>query len=159
MNIDSSGNIARSTSSIRYKKDVETLESQYADAFVAQVRPVWYRSKSGADNANWGWYGLIAEEVAEIDPRLVHWGYPMKTVEHEPAVEAKEAVFDEEGNEVEPAVQAQEATYKEVPDTDAELQAEGVQYDRLTVLLLDVVKRQNESIKALEARVAALEGV
>jgi hypothetical protein len=34
---------------------------------------------------------------------------------------------------------------------------DGVQYDRLTVLLLDVVKRQNERIEALEAKVAALE--
>jgi hypothetical protein len=34
----------------------------------------------------------------------------------------------------------------------------GVQYDRLTVLLLDLVQRQNKRIETLEAKVAALEG-
>jgi hypothetical protein len=32
-----------------------------------------------------------------------------------------------------------------------------VQYDRLTVMLIDVVQRQQKAIDALEAKVAALE--
>lgn len=155
--IDSAGLIQRSTSSIRYKKDVETLDHSYADNVILNARPVWYRSKCENDNEKWGWYGLIAEEVAELDPRLVHWGYPTKTVEHEPAEPAKAAVLDEEGNVVEEAIPATEATYKEVPDTDAPLQAEGVQYDRLTVMLIDVVQRQQKQIEALTDRIEALE--
>ena len=34
-----------------------------------------YRSRSPADNPDWSWYGLAAEELAEIDARLVTWGY------------------------------------------------------------------------------------
>ena len=67
--VDSNGIFYRSTSSAKYKTDIETLEDQYADAILG-VRPVWYRSTCEADNPDWGLWGFIAEEVAEIDPRL-----------------------------------------------------------------------------------------
>ena len=67
--------LLRSTSSLVYKRDVENLDNALADAVVEGARPVWYRSKAEHDRADWGWYGLIAEELAEIDPRLVTWGY------------------------------------------------------------------------------------
>ena len=148
--IASNGDIKRSTSSIRYKTDIETLEQSYADNVILNARPVWYRSLCEADNAGWSYYGLIAEEVAELDPRLVFWGRPTKEVLQE---EAKDAVLDDEGNVIEPAT---EAVYTNVEDTDAELRPEGVQYDRLTVMLIDVVQRQQKAIEALEAKVAAL---
>jgi hypothetical protein len=64
--------LVRSTSSRRYKRNVEDVEEERYDALLA-LRPVWYRSKCERDNPDWSYYGLIAEEVAEIDPRLVHW--------------------------------------------------------------------------------------
>jgi hypothetical protein len=70
--VASSGQLLRSTSSIKYKTNVETLEDQYADS-ILNCRPVWYQSTSEIDNPDWGWWGFIAEEVAQIDPRLVHW--------------------------------------------------------------------------------------
>ena len=149
--IASNGDIQRSTSSIRYKTDVEEIDTNYADNVIFNARPVWYRSLCEADNAGWSYYGLIAEEIAELDPRLVFWGRPTKEVLFE---EAKPAVFDDEGNEIE---SAQEASYTNVEDADAELRPEGVQYDRLTVMLIDVVQRQQKTIEALEARIAALE--
>jgi hypothetical protein len=151
--IASNGDIQRSTSSIRYKTDVETLEQSYADNVILNARPVWYRSLCEADNSGWSYYGLIAEEIAELDPRLVFWGRPTKEVLQE---EAKDAVLDDEGNVVEPA---REATYTNVEDTEAELRPEGVQYDRLTVMLIDVVQRQQKAIEVLEAKVASLEGL
>lgn len=154
--IDSAGLIQRSTSSIRYKTNVETLQSQYADAVIFGARPVWYRSLCENDNKGWGWYGLIAEELAEIDPRLVHWGYPLKTVVSEPAQDAVPEVLDADGNIIEAAKAAVPETTKQVPDTDAPLQAEGVQYDRLTVMLIDVVQRQQRQIESLTARLDAL---
>jgi hypothetical protein len=123
--------LLRSTSSRRYKTDIEDLQDQNADAILG-LRPVWYRSLAEADRKDWSWYGLIAEEVAEVEPRLVFWTYL-------------------------------EDAYEEVDDkrqlkADAEMVPDGVQYDRLTVLLLDLVQRQNERIEALEAKVAAMEG-
>jgi hypothetical protein len=85
---------------------------------------------------------LIAEEVAEVEPRLVHWAYL------EDAYDVTPAHQDETGTPI-----PEQKTLK----PDAEMVPDGVQYDRLTVLLLDVVKRQNARIEALEASVLALE--
>ena len=134
--LDSGDNnrLYRSTSSLRYKKDIEDIEQGRADA-VLSLRPVWYRSKSSVDPSDWSWYGLIAEEVAAVEPRLVHWTYL------------------EEDYEVEEVNGQLNKTVKE----GAQKVPDGVQYDRLAVLLLDVVKRQQQTIEALEARVVALE--
>ena len=73
--IASNGLFIRSTSSARFKTDIETLENSYADKLL-ECRPVWYRSIATDDTAHpeWGYYGFIAEEVADVDPRLVHFG-------------------------------------------------------------------------------------
>jgi hypothetical protein len=106
----SNGNaFLRSTSSRRYKTDIETISSAYAEN-VLRLKPVWYRSTASHDRPEWSWYGLIAEEVAEIDPRLVHWVKPS------------------------PA---------EAPIPD------GVQYDRLAVLLIEVVRQMRSDLDAL----------
>jgi hypothetical protein len=123
--------LLRSTSSLRYKTDIENLEQNRSDS-ILNFRPVWYRSTAEADRKDWSWYGLIAEEVAEIEPRLVHWTY------------------------LESAYEEVEGERQLKPD--AEMVPDGVQYDRLTVLLLDVVQRQQKAIETLEAKVAALEG-
>jgi hypothetical protein len=67
------GRLYRSTSSLKYKSQVEDLDLKKADGVLA-LRPVWYRSKCEGDNPSWGWYGLIAEEVKEVDPTLVQYG-------------------------------------------------------------------------------------
>ncbi|HCO8940988.1 TPA: tail fiber domain-containing protein [Escherichia coli] len=59
--------VLRSTSSIRYKHSVETID------LIFRMRPVWYRSQCENDRRDWGFYGLIAEEVGEIAPQFVHW--------------------------------------------------------------------------------------
>ena len=76
-------NVFRSTSSRRYKKDIENITDEQADK-VLEMRPVWYRSTCEADNKDWGWYGLIAEEVGEIAPQYVHWRDATK--EDDPAI-------------------------------------------------------------------------
>jgi hypothetical protein len=116
--------LLRSTSSLRYKQNVEDMDTNLADA-VLTLRPVWYRSKAERDNPNWGWWGLIAEEVAEIDPRLVHWGYLPED-------------YEETG------------THQRVLKLGAELVPDAVQYDRIAVLLLSVVQRQEQRIAELE---------
>ena len=122
------GLIVRSTSSIKYKTDVETLEDSYANN-ILNCRPVWYRSSSSLDNKDWGYWGFIAEEVAEIDPRLVNW----KTTE---------ISHDENGAKVE---------------TPCDPEPEGVQYDRFVPHLLNLIKRQKAQIEDLEARLSTLE--
>jgi hypothetical protein len=120
--------MARSTSSGKYKTDIETLQDSYADAILG-CRPVWFRSLCAIDNPDWGYWGFIAEEVAAIDPRLVQW----KTIE---------VTYDEDGA---------------VVQAPCEPEAEGVQYDRFVPHLLNLIKRQGEAIAELQAKVAALE--
>ena len=129
INVSSTGLIRRSTSSAKYKTNVETIEDSYSDALL-NCRPVYYRSTCENDNPDYGWWGFIAEEVAEIDPRLVYY----KEVD---------VVLDGEGGKTE---------------TPCELEPEGVAYERFVPHLLNLIKRQKQAIETLESRVAALEG-
>jgi len=128
MVVKADGSLRRSTSSIKYKTNVETLEDNYADA-ILNVRPVWYRSLCEGNPQEHSYYGFIAEEVAEIDPRLVHF----KTTE---------ITYNENGSTV---------------TTPCDPEPEGVQYDRFVPHLLNLIKRQQAAIETLETKVAALE--
>ena len=66
------GQILRSTSALKYKTEVEDI-SEKREEEVLSLRPVWYRSKCLLDRKDWSYYGLIADEVAKVDPRLVQW--------------------------------------------------------------------------------------
>jgi hypothetical protein len=131
--------LRRTSSSARYKKDIETLEHEVADR-VLDLRPVWFKAKeSNTDNPEqWSYVGLIAEEVAEVEPRLVFY----KTVE---------VNYDENGNVItgEDGKPTYETLETPVP--------ESVQYEKVAVYLLDVVKREKARSNDLEQRLIALE--
>jgi len=128
MFVGAAGDLGRSTSSGKYKTDVETVELGYSENLLG-CRPVWYRSLCEKDNPNWGYWGFIAEEVAEIDPRLVYW----KTTK---------PVVQENGS---------------IEHVSCDPEPEGVAYDRFVPHLLNLIKRQKEQIEAMEARLTALE--
>lgn len=98
-----SNNLLRSTSSLRYKQDVEDLVDSDA---LERLRPVTYRSRAEADDQSKRWLGFIAEEVHEIEPMLVHY-------------------------------------------RDGE--PDGVQYDRVVVLLVAELRRLRQRVAKLEA--------
>jgi hypothetical protein len=64
--------LLRSTSSMRYKTDVMDIDEDWRRV-VRALRPITYRSRAPADDPSKRWYGLVAEEVSEIEPRLVHY--------------------------------------------------------------------------------------
>jgi hypothetical protein len=64
----SGGGLQRSTSSIRYKHDVETLSESDAMAAILAMRPVTYRGKTDEDQRRH--IGFIAEEMQQIAPLL-----------------------------------------------------------------------------------------
>ena len=68
-----SNNLLRSTSSIRYKTDVQDLSLDYAEQIVDELRPITYISKADADDKTVRWFGFIAEEVESVAPRLVSY--------------------------------------------------------------------------------------
>jgi hypothetical protein len=97
--------LLRSTSSRRYKTNItELTEADYVA--VQRMRPIKYTSLAPADDPNRWHVGLVAEDMAEIDRRLVN--------------------YDKEGR----------------PD--------GVQYDRVSALLLGYVKTLERRIRDLE---------
>ena len=130
MHVLSSGAFVRSVSSIKYKTGVEDARLDHAKKLY-DLRPVYYKSLGEFDNPDWSYWGFIAEEVAEVDPRLAHF----KTTE---------TSFDENGERVETQLASPEV--------------EGVQYDRMVPLLLMLMKEQKEQIETLQTEVAALKG-
>jgi hypothetical protein len=129
MVVNSSGLFLRSVSSAKYKTDIEDVQDAYVDSLL-NIRPVYYRSTLENDNTEHSHWGFIAEEVAEIDPRLVHY----KTVD---------ITYSDDGERVE--------TELETPEP------EGVQYDRFAPLMLKLIQKQQATITALEARIEQLE--
>jgi hypothetical protein len=155
MFVDSAGTFFRSTSSIKYKTGVESIDKSYVDTFFKNARPIYYKSLSENDNPNWGYWGFIAEEIAEFDKRLVHWRQPTKEieVEKERIVPSIKEVKDEEGNVTVEAKPESTETYivkETVADLEQPLDAEGVMYERVVVLL-------TAKVQELEARLSALE--
>jgi hypothetical protein len=71
--IDNAANnsLLRSTSSIRYKRDVRELTDEEAEAIIMKARPIKYRSRCEADDPTIEHIGFIAEEFDKIDSRLV----------------------------------------------------------------------------------------
>ena len=116
--------ILKSTSSIRYKKNVRTLDTS---AHLMKLRPVVYNSTAAADDDSVDHLGLVAEEVADVDPRLVHFEPESLGFEPHPTV---------------PKTHVQKFGPKR-PD--------GVQYERLTVLLLDAFQKLRAEVDALKA--------
>ncbi len=144
--VTSTGQIRRTSSSLKYKKDVENLDPTLATNAINNLRPVWYRTKNaeGDDKTTWSHIGLIAEEVHEVEPRLVRYRTAEVIQEQKPVLdEAGDPVLDEEGN---PTFTTEQAIRElAVPEP------EDVDYARLSVLLL-------AEVKELRARVAQLEG-
>lgn len=128
--LTSTGEIQRSTSSMKYKTDVEPMWSAVANELVDQATPIFYRSLCTADNPAHSWYGLSAEQLAEIDPRFVFW----KTHEY---------VTEGEGDDERQVLQALQTP-----------EVEGVFYERLVVPLLLVVKELKEKVQQLEQAAA-----
>jgi len=59
-----------STSSLRFKTDIETIDLDVARAVIQKLRGITYRGKTENDNKR-RFAGFGAEEVAELDPVLV----------------------------------------------------------------------------------------
>lgn len=67
----SSGGLAKSTSSLRYKTDIQSLAEVSAQHIVDNLRAVQYKSLAAGDSPEDVFVGLIAEEVAQVAPNLV----------------------------------------------------------------------------------------
>jgi Chaperone of endosialidase len=132
--IDSSGQLSSSSSSRRYKEDIQDMSD--ASRGLMDLRPVTFRYKKAAEDGSKPLqYGLIAEEVAEVYPDLVVYkGGQPDAVQYQmlPAMLLNE-------------VQKQ--------SQHAQQQDKTIRQQR------EQVAQQQEQIRSLEARLAALEGL
>ena len=65
--IDSHGQLGTMSSSVRFKKEIKTMDK--ASEAILALKPVTFHYKS--DNTNTPQFGLIAEDVAQVNPDLV----------------------------------------------------------------------------------------
>lgn len=70
--VNSSAKLGTTTSSRRFKTDIASLD--HASELIARLRPVSFLYRQDLDQTATPQFGLIAEEVAEIDPDLVLFG-------------------------------------------------------------------------------------
>ena len=79
---NNTGEFFRSTSSRKYKNNITTLTDTLADK-ILNCRPVSYNSTCAADDKSKVFYGLIAEEVHDVDTSLVFYNNEPETPEPE----------------------------------------------------------------------------
>ena len=133
--VSAGGSLYRSTSSARFKTNVEPIDDTWADK-ILDMQPIYYKSIATGDVGempeNWTHYGFSAEQVATVDPRLVSF----KTHDyHMGGAEGDEEISTELDEPI----------------------ADGVQYVKMIPALVNLIKRQRDEISALTARVLALE--
>jgi hypothetical protein len=128
-----SANNVNLASDERLKKDIAPLASTWDKLKAMEVVNFRYKDCNDGDPAL---YGVIAQQVQPIVPELV--------VVTREAVEAKDAVLDEDGNEVEPAVEAAPEYY-------------GIREQPMYWLAIKALQEAMARIESLEARLAALE--
>ena len=69
MLIDANGRLGTTTSSVRFKQNIQPMDK--ASEAILALKPVTFRYKKELDPENIPQFGLVAEEVAQIDPNLV----------------------------------------------------------------------------------------
>ncbi len=136
--------LLRSTSSLRYKEDVEDMYFELATKIISEVRPIWYRSKCEADQVSapgsldkrQSYFGIAAEEMAKIDPRFVFWTYPEECYEY------KETWSLEEKETITKIV----TTPSTAAPTEAYRQREDGNFDKILIPAPDIITEVPETI-------------
>ncbi|PYK44250.1 MAG: hypothetical protein DME53_09280 [Verrucomicrobia bacterium] len=69
MIVDSSGHLGTTTSSARFKENIQPMDK--ASEAVLSLQPVTFRYKKELDSKGIPQFGLVAEQVEKVDPDLV----------------------------------------------------------------------------------------
>jgi hypothetical protein len=133
---DTAGVIRRSTSSLRYKQDVQDAEPGLLE--LLQLRPVTYRSDTGNDDRTIRYLGFVAEEVAEVIPTGVNY------VPYTSEVGAKLAAKG-----VAPELIEKYELTGRAPDY--------VQYDRLTAPIVNAIKELNDKLTVVQTSLGQIQ--
>jgi hypothetical protein len=147
--VDSAGQLGTVSSSRRFKKQIEPMDT--ASEVLLALKPVTFRYKN--DKSGMLQFGLIAEEVAEADPDLVVRDDQgeIYTVRYE----AVNAMLLNEFLKEHRKAQEQEASIGELKSTVARQEASIAQQQKRMEVLMDVLKQQEAEIQSVSARIEA----
>jgi Chaperone of endosialidase len=147
------GLLGHATSSLRYKEEIQPMD--HSSEALYQLKPVMFRYKKEIDRAQALSFGLIAEEVAEVNPHLIvrdRTGEP-ETVRYE----AVNAMLLNEFLKQHRKVTEQEAAITQLKATLATQQSTIVQQRKDFDATITDLKREMETVvaraKEQEARI------
>ena len=147
--IDSAGQLGTMSSSRRFKKEIKAMDK--ASETILALKPVTFHYKS--DNTNTPQFGLIAEEVAQVNPDLVITGRDGKpyTVRYE----AVNAMLLNEFLKEHRKVEEQGATIARQQASIAELKSTVAQQQKGMEVLTAQLKEQAAQIQKVSAQLEA----
>jgi hypothetical protein len=130
--IDNKGHLGTSTSSARYKEEICPMRD--ASAAILSLNPVTFRYKKELDPEGIPQFGLVAEEVAKVDPDLV-----ARDEEGRPYTVRYEAVNAMLLNEFLKAHGKMEAQEKEITELRAALKEQAALIQKVSARLETIV--------------------
>ena len=139
--INSSGQLGTATSSARFKRDIQSMDT--ASETILALRPVTFRYKPELDPTGLPQFGLVAEDVEKVNPALV-----VRDADGKPysvRYEAVNAMLLNEFLKEHRTVQAQEATITQLKSTVAQQQ-------RGMEVLAATLKEQASQIQKVSAQ-------
>lgn len=128
--VTGTGELQRTTSSRVFKDRIKNLDIEDYRALLKSVQPVSYHSKNTSDDPDRIWYSFIAEDLVEVDSRLVQLS-PVEFYED----------TDEEGNTF--------VNSRELPE--GELAPSGLNLNGIVTMLTRINQYMLDDIEALEA--------
>jgi hypothetical protein len=150
--IDNTGKLGYVSSSLRYKENIRSLDIDSQKIF--DLNPIKFDYKN--ENQGLNQYGLIAEEVHEVNPELV--SYQLYEIKEDGSLE--DLSYFEGMEELNLTYnETTEITYEiETPEGESQTitkevvkLAETVQYSKLTPLMLNELKKLKEKVDLLES--------
>ena len=156
--IDNTGHLGTTTSSARFKDEIKPMDK--ASEAILSLKPVTFRYKKELDPDSTAQFGLVAEEVAKVNPDLVardEEGKPY-TVRYEAVNAMLLNEFLKEHRKVEEQackIQEQEATITELKSTHARQEVAIAQQQREIKALSCTLQEQALQIQKVSARLAA----
>lgn len=155
--VTEAGVLGRVTSAKKYKMNIEKMEGYNFNNILKLDGKKWFDKSSVEDSAEY------LNQKAELDRRLAEKDLTPGMYNLE--MQKLDASYPDKGfvglnygliaEDLEEAGLSEFCLYKRNPDGTQEL--EGIQYDRLVVPLIEVVKLHDKKIKSLESRLEHLE--
>jgi uncharacterized coiled-coil protein SlyX len=149
--VNSNGQLGTATSSARYKEDIKPMEK--ASEAILGLTPVTFRYKHELDPDGIPQFGLVAEEVAKVNPDLVAKDAEGKvyTVRYE----AVNAMLLNEFLKAHKKARDQEATITQLQTTVAKQSATIAQQQQGMEVFTTSLKEQASQIQKVSARIEA----